>query len=340
MNMAGGPNVAILGAGSVGCFIGGAWAAAGVPVTFIGRRKMSNDIDEYGMTLSDYSGWQARLAPGDVDYRCGPEALEKAEIIALTVKSGDTANAAVEIAKHATSGATVISFQNGVSNVDLLEQGLKGRFEVARGMVPYNVAYLGKGRFHKGVAGDLYTEQRPGVRLLSEAAGSGPAALRISSDMVGIAWGKLLLNLNNAVNALSGRTLMEELKRRDYRRVFAASMREGVDLLRRAGIEPATVGPIAPATLPRIVGSPDWLFNNVFLKRWKIDAHARSSMADDLAAKRKTEVDYINGELVALAERLGVDAPVNRKIVELVRKAEDGAAPLAPAALRRAALGS
>jgi 2-dehydropantoate 2-reductase len=156
--------------------------------------------------------------------------------------------------------------------------------------------------------------------------------------MLALAWGKLLINLNNAINALSGRTLMEELKRRDYRRVFAASMREGLDLLKRADIEPATVGPVAPATLPRIIGAPDWLFNNVFLKRWKIDAHARSSMADDLAAGRRTEIDYINGELVTLAERLGTDAPVNRKIVELVRRAEEGATALAPAALRRAVL--
>ena len=44
--MAGGPNIAILGAGSVGCFIGGTWAAAGLPITFIGRRTMSNDVDE------------------------------------------------------------------------------------------------------------------------------------------------------------------------------------------------------------------------------------------------------------------------------------------------------
>ena len=84
-----------------------------------------------------------------------------------------------------------------------------------------------------------------------------------------------------------------------------------------------------------MIGSPDWLFNNVFLKKWKIDAKARSSMADDLAAGRTTEVDYINGELVALAERLRREAPVNRKIVELIRRpkrarprwAPDGAAP-------------
>ena len=53
-------------------------------------------------------------------------------------------------------------------------------------------------------------------------------------------------------------------------------------------------------------------------------------MADDLAAGRKTEVDYLNGELVRLAERLQRAAPVNRAIVDLVHKAEAGAPPLAP----------
>ncbi len=336
--MAGGPKIAIFGAGSVGCFIGGAWAAAGVPVTFIGRRKLASDIDQHGLTLSDYAGWQARIAPGDVDFRCGPEALDTAQIIALCVKSGGTADAAAEIAAHATAGATVISFQNGVSNVDILEQGLGGRFEIARGMVPYNVAYLGEGRFHKGVAGNLFAARRDGTRSLAEAVGGSEAPLTLSDDMLGLAWGKLLINLNNAINALSGRTLRDELRHRDYRKVFAAAMKEGLELLKRAGIEPATVGGIAPASLPRIIGAPDWLFNNVFLKRWKIDSKARSSMADDLAAGRPTEVDYINGELVRLAERLQRAAPVNQAIVELVRKAEAGAKPLGPGALCKAVL--
>ena len=172
-------------------------------------------------------------------------------MIALTVKSGDTIEAAAQIAQHGTPGALVISFQNGVSNVDVLEQGLGGRFEVARGMVQYNVAYLGDGRFHKGVAGDLYAEQRAATRDLADRIGSGPAALKLSDDMLGLAWGKLLINLNNAVNALSGRTLIEELKQRDYRRVFAAAIREGLELLERAEIEPAAPGPTSPASLPR-----------------------------------------------------------------------------------------
>jgi 2-dehydropantoate 2-reductase len=157
--------------------------------------------------------------------------------------------------------------------------------------------------------------------------------------MLGLAWGKLLINMNNAVNALSGQTLRGELRKRDYRRVFAASVREGLQLLRRADIEPGSLSPLPIHLLPAILETPDWLFNNLFFRMWKIDPKARSSMSDDLAAGKKTEVDYLNGELIRLAERLNMDAPVNRAIAALVYKAEAGAGPLAPAALRRAALG-
>jgi len=332
-----GDRIAVLGAGSVGCFIGGCWQAAGVPITFIGRKTFADDVAASGLTVSDFSGWQQHL--NEVDYCTSPEVLRDADIIALTVKSGATADAARQIARHGREGALVISFQNGITNVEVIERELGGRFDVARGMVPYNVAYLGKGRFHKGVAGELYAEERPETHALAEHIGDGPAALKLSSDMLGLAWGKLLINLNNAVNALSGRALIEQLRQRDYRRVVAASQREGLRLLDRAGIRPAKIGAVGPKLLPAVIASPDWLFNNVFLKKWKIDAKARSSMADDLAAGRKTEIDYINGELVALAERLGEPAPVNRAIVALVHWAEAGAKPFDPAALRREVLG-
>ena len=57
-------------------------------------------------------------------------------------------------------------------------------------------------------------------------------------------------------------------------------------------------------------------------------------MADDLAKGRKTEIDYLNGEVVALAQKLGRDAPINRRIIDLIRAAEAGSAPWDGAALR------
>jgi 2-dehydropantoate 2-reductase len=185
------------------------------------------------------------------------------------------------------------------------------------------------------VAGELVAEDHPAMRELAERIGGGPAALGFAQDMRAIAWGKLLINLNNAVNALSGRTLLEQLKERDYRRVVAASMVEALEVLDGAGIEPAKIGPIPPRLLPHAIASPDLLFNNLFLKVQKIDAKARSSMADDLRAGRPTEIDFLNGEVVKLARKLGREAPVNSAIVSLVKQAEAGVEHLwTPEALR------
>ena len=327
--------IAILGAGSVGCFVGGAWAAAGLKVRFIGRERVRAAIAEHGLTLTDYGGWRVRLESEQVDFHTKPAALKDADLIALCVKSTGTGAAAKEIARHAKKGALIVSFQNGVSNLEIVKAVTKARFEAVQAMVPFNVAWLGHGRVHKGVAGELVAQDHPRTRALAEAAGSGPAQLRLAEDMAGIAWGKLLINLNNAVNALSGRTLLEELKQRDYRRVVAAAIIEALGLLEAAGIAPAQIGPVPPKLLPHVIGAPDLLFNTIFLRVQKIDAKARSSMADDLAAGRTTEIDYLNGEVVKLAKRLGRKAPVNEAIVSLVKQAEAGVEHLwTPEALR------
>ncbi len=331
--------VAILGAGSIGCFVGGCWQLSGLDVRFFGRERLGADIGAHGLSLSDHSGWNASIPPNELDYRTDGEGLGDADIIALCVKSGATKEAAEQILRQGRAGALVISLQNGVSNVGLLEQRLSDRFTVVAGMVAYNVAYLGGGRFHKGVAGDIFVADCKQSRTLADAVRNSPASLTPSADMEGLAWGKLLINLNNAVNALSGMSLAEEMRQRDLRAVFAASMREGLRLLDRAGIRPARVGAVGPRFLPHVINSPDWLFNSIFMRSWKIDAKARSSMADDLAAGRLTEVDHINGELVRLAERLGQDAPINRRIVELVHQAERQASTWSPAGLRREVLG-
>jgi 2-dehydropantoate 2-reductase len=326
--------LAVFGAGSIGCFVGGAWQAAGLDVSYIGREAIGAAIREDGLTLTDFSGWRRRLPPEEVDFSTKSAALKAADVILLTVKSNDTVAAAKEIGRNAKKGATVISFQNGVSNAETLRGLLGKRFTVVQGMVPFNIAYLGHGRFHKGVAGELVAEDTPLARALAEKIGDGPARLRMATDMPAIAWGKLLINLNNAVNALSGRTLIEQLRERDYRRVVAGSIVEALAVLEAAKIEPAKIGPVPPRLLPHVIGAPNAVFA-LFLKVQKIDANARSSMADDLAAGRQTEIDYLNGEVVALGRKLGVPTPVNEAIVSLIRQREAGVEHLwTPAELR------
>jgi len=317
------PRIAVHGAGSIGCWVGGCWAAAGLDVTLIGRERVGREIAENGLTLTDSGGGRIELRPDEIRFSTRPQDLAGADIVALCVKSTGTEAAAKEIGRHAPKKVTVISFQNGVSNVDLLKAKLP-KATVLRGMVPFNVAALGNGRWHKGVSGTLWVEDHAVTRALAERIGNRPGRLKLSDDMVAVLWGKLLINLNNAVNALSGKTLLEQLEDRNYRRVFAATQIEGLAILKAAGIVPAKTGPISPQLMPHIIGAPDFIFRPLVLKRQKIDANARSSMADDFAAGRPTEIDYLNGEVVRLARTLGLRAPVNEEIVNLVRQAEAG----------------
>ena len=74
--------------------------------------------------------------------------------------------------------------------------------------------------------------------------------------------------------------------------------------------------------MPRILGLPTPLVKLITRRQLKVDPAARSSMWQDLAADRTTEVEYLNGEIVRLADKTGGDAPLNRRIVELIHAAE------------------
>ena len=217
----------------------------------------------------------------------------------------------------------MLSIQNGITNAETLRR-LLPEHKIVQAMVPYNVVHLGPGHWRRATWGDLTAEDNEISRDLAARIGDRPGRLRTAADMPAVAWGKLLYNLNNAINALSGLTILEELKQRDYRRVFAAAIVETLDLLEIVGIEPAKIGLIGPRQLPHVLGSPDLIFRNLFLKVQKIDPAGRGSMADDFAAGRPTEIDYLNGEVVKLAASLGRAAPVNAAIVELIKLAEAG----------------
>jgi 2-dehydropantoate 2-reductase len=296
---------------------------------------MVEELRRSGLSLTDRDGGDWHLAGDGLAVDSDPALLAAAELVLVTVKSGATAEMGATIAAHAPAGAVVVSLQNGVDNVESLRRALPGRRVVA-GMVPFNVVHLGEGRFHRGTDGDLLVEAGvPGLRVALAGKGFGVAE---HPDMAAVAWGKLLLNLNNALNALSGLPLRDQVGRRAWRRVLAACMDEALAALAAAGITPARVARVRPKLMPAILRLPDPLFRLVAGAMVRIDPAARSSMWEDLEKRRPTEIDHLQGAVVALAERVGRDAPVNRRIRDLVRAAErDQAGPprLDPGAVMR-----
>lgn len=315
--------IAILGAGSIGAYLGACLIAAGADVILVGRARMAQQIAAHGLHTSDLQGRKHDLTAGQIRYEQDPGALGEADLILVTVKSADTQDAAQLIAADAGGGTLVISFQNGIGNAEVLRATLP-HCAVLGGMVPFNVVQMAGNRLHRGTEGELMLEASPaleGWKPLFEQAG---LPLIERQDFLQVQWGKLLLNLNNPVNALSGLPLKTELSQRAYRRCLADLIEEAVALLDAAGIEPAKVARIGPRHLPKVLRLPDFLFTRIAKAMLRIDPEARSSMWEDLQAGRRTEVDYLNGAVVKLAEAAGREAPLSHRMVQLMREAEAG----------------
>ena len=305
-----------MGAGSVGCFIGGRLQAAGATVQFIGRPRVLQALREHGLALSDIDAPRIALPAASLHLQEAPDAAAK--LVLLCVKSGATADAARQLAAVLPPGTLVVSMQNGVSNAETAAAAAPGLTWLP-GMVPFNIAEIGPGQFHRGTGGALAAQDHPALRPWLPLFAAAGLPLSLHADLRPVQWGKLLLNLNNPVNALSGLPLRAQLLDRDCRIVFAALQDEALAALRAAGIQPAQLLPLPPQRMPGLLRLPTWLFRRVASRMLRIAPQARSSMADDLALGRPTEVDAICGAVVRLAQAHGGSAACNERIVSLLQ---------------------
>lgn len=322
------PPIGILGAGSIGCYVGGRLVGAGVAVTLVGRPRLRDKIAANGMQLSDLHGHQVDLAADQLDFQTRTAALADAALILVTVKSAATGDAAQQLitaleSRTSSDPPLVLSLQNGLGNAELLREQLPD-LKVLTGMVPFNVVQSEPARFHQGTEGTLEVQADPALAPFVSAFATAGLPLLQHPRMLPVQWAKLLLNLNNAVNALSDLPLKAQLSQRAYRRCVALAQTEALAMLALEGIEPARLTPVPPRWIPRLLSSPDWLFKRLANRMLAIDPLARSSMWEDLQAGRLTEVDWLNGEVVKLAARHGRDAPINQRLVDLVHRAEQG----------------
>jgi 2-dehydropantoate 2-reductase len=311
--------IGVAGAGSIGCFVGGMYAAAGRRVALLARPRVIEEIDSNGLWLTGFDGFERKIASNQLTLSEDPAILGNVGAVLVTVKSADTAAVADVIARHAPPDAVIVSLQNGIGNVPVLRQRLPGR-RVLAGMVPFNVVTPGPARFHRATSGDIVIEQDEigTARQLSVPN----LKMHPSAHISGVQWGKLLVNLNNALNALGDLPLRQQLAQRPWRRLFADQMAEGLAAIRAEGIRPVSSTPVPAGLTPHLLRLPDAVFSTLLGSTMKIDAEARSSMWEDLQRGRRTEIDYLQGAIIAIAERRGLPVPLSRRVVALIKQAE------------------
>jgi 2-dehydropantoate 2-reductase len=311
--------IGVAGAGSIGCFVGGMLAASGRRVALLARPRVIGEIEANGLRLTSFEGFAQQIKSSELTLSADPSIFNDAGAVLVTVKSADTAEMADLIARNAPADAVVISLQNGVGNVSVLRERLPGR-RVLAGMVPFNVVAPGEARYHRATSGDIVIEQDDAgtaARLSAPGLNMGP-----SSNIAGVQWGKLVVNLNNALNALADLPLRRQLAQRSWRMLFADQIAEGLAAIRAEGINPVSSTPIPASWTPHLLRLPDTIFGMLLGRTIKIDPEARSSMWEDLQRGRPTEIDYLQGVITEIADRRGLQVPLSRRIVALIKNAE------------------
>jgi 2-dehydropantoate 2-reductase len=310
--------IAIFGAGSIGCYVGGFLASKDPSVMLFGRDRLAKIIDAHGLTLTQSASDPVHVS--NVKYETKLSKLKPVDIIILTVKSQDTETACRQLSKYISKDAVIVSLQNGVSNVEQIKSVLTSQ-TVYGAMVPYNVMNMGEGRFHRGTGGDLVLEKgKEADFLVGKLQDAGLDAVS-TADIKGVQWSKLLINLNNALNLLSDEPLVAELGQRAYRGIWSDMIEEGLRVVYKAGIKPAVMSGPDPIKLRKLIRLPNFIYKPIVKRITHIDPEARSSMWEDLRYGRSPEIDYLQGEISRLGKQYNIETPVNDRIIELVKKA-------------------
>jgi 2-dehydropantoate 2-reductase len=290
-------SVAVMGAGSVGCYFGALLARAGHPVTLIGRASHMQAVSEHGLRLQ--TATEDLHLP--VATSTEPRAVAGADVVLFCVKSTDTEAAAAQIKPHLAAHTQILSLQNGVDNDQRLRQVL-GRQPVAAAVVYVATAMAGPGHVRHFGRGELVIAPCPQGDAIAGQFSTAGIPTQVSDGVLAALWQKLIINC--VYNALSA------LTQQPYGWLVA---QQGIPaVMQDIAAECKTVamadGVILPATVDEAVAAIARTMPGQL-----------SSTAQDLARGKPTEIDHLNGYVVRRAQALGIAAPANRLLQVLVQ---------------------
>ena len=291
--------VAVMGAGAVGCFYGGLLARAGASVTLVGRQQHVDAMRQRGLLLD--MGGARHSVP--VDTTTSASGVADADLVLFCVKSGDTEQVGRETAPYLRPDATVISFQNGVDNVERLQAVLGRPVVPAAIYVAADMAGPGHVRHH-GRGDVVIGPCARSEEVLALFAAAGVPA-RVSASAIGELWGKLVVNCAyNALSALTGMAYGRMIRLPGVEAVMRDVVGECLAVAKASGVE------LAPDILDKVLGLAASM------------PEQTSSTAQDLRRGKPTEIDHLNGFVIRKGAELGVPTPANRVLLTLVKAAE------------------
>ena len=292
----------MLGAGAIGSLYG-ARLAAGNDVTLIGRAEHVAAINSHGLHIEGVESQVVRVRAATALDHLGPDAL-----IILTTKVPDSAAALRPIAHFVRDDTTLLCLQNGIGSERVARAALGDHGIVLRGITQFGAIFQAPGEIQFMARGYTLIEQHERSARIAGILTAAGLDCRVSPNIGADVWHKLVVNcVVNPITAILGCEVggianpqLAPLKRLVIDECIAVAAAEGVN------------------------------FETDFMR--EIDdffrpSHNVASMLQDLRRGRPTEIDYMNGAVVAIATH-GIACPVNTALTTIIKTMEASGAAL------------
>lgn len=295
--------IAIVGAGAMGSLFGALLAESGADVSLIDVWKAHVDaVNNEGLTIE----WDGDPRNVPLKALTDPQGVGHVELVIVFVKSTHTAQAIQTAASLAGESGYVLTLQNGLGNAEVISERVD-RSRIIAGTTSHGATLIGPGHIrHAGKGQTLIGMWFGGYDAILGTVAQCFRQAGIDTEEVddvrGIVWNKLLVNVGiNAITALTGIKNGEILDLGATRELSRAAVEEASDIARGLGIS------VNEDVVDKVFGVA------------RATAANRSSMGQDVDRKRETEIEAINGAVVREAQKLGLDAPVNRTLTALIQ---------------------
>ncbi|GAC1307449.1 MAG: 2-dehydropantoate 2-reductase [Vulcanimicrobiaceae bacterium] len=299
------PRVAILGAGAMGTLFAYYLAERNAVTLVDVRGDVVETINAQGGVAVD--GFPTRHVVATND----PARAFATNFLFVFVKAPSTLGAIRPYAGKLNPATPIVSLQNGLGNEEAIKTGLGGQVPLVIGITNEAGLAIGHGRSRRQGVGTTVVGSAGAstatVRAVQSMVRHGGLACSIAYDIRPHQWGKLLANATiNPISALA-----------DARNGIVTTDANAAELARHVALEAAAVARALRVNLP--FGEP-WEYVRSIVEA---TAESRNSMTIDLAAHLRTEIDHVNGAIVAAGRRLGIATPYNETLLRLVRAKEN-----------------
>lgn len=321
--------IAIVGAGAIGSLIGGYMARAGEDVTLIGNPSHMAAIEAGGLNIT---GVQGELI---INVKTSIQLEFKPDIVFISAKIQDVE----EICRHIQpliGSIPVVMTQNGIRSADIAANYID-RKKIVSCILLLNARFMAPGKIHyvnpqPTVLGAPFGESTEAIQLIQSLLDM-ISKTQLSHNIKGAQWTKLLINsISNSMDGMTGLKLGDYIRHKSLRMIGIRILREAMGVLKGAGVRLENLPSASVSGLRFLSKMPLPLAGALFklAMSTKGDVNIISSTLQSIHKGRRTEIDYLNGEIVKLARQYGRLAPVNNKVVELIHEIEHSSSFYAP----------